>query len=256
MSNEELVARIRHGFSVTSNMELLYTRNLPLLRQFIKPYLHLVEEEDLLQECYFALQDAVEHYETEQNVKFMTYSEFWVKHQIQRYLEDSASIIRLPSYLKQQIIRYKKNAGQLQQELGRKPTDEEIAEYMRISVDRVRKLQLCMYDVASLDAPLSTDSSDDKDYTLADTLRADFDVEDDVVSELYAEYQKKELWAILARFTDKSQQDLLRRYASGQSVAEIARQTGESYQSVRRRFDNILRKLRVGKPKRALQERL
>ena len=186
----------------------------------------------------------------------MTFAQFWVRSQIQRYIEDCTSLIRLPSHLREQIGRYKKTAQRLQQELGRDPTDEEIAEYMRISLDRVRKLQLCMYDVASLDAPLPTGSSDDNDYTLADTIQGDCNVEDDVVSELYAEYQKNELWAILARFADESQLDLLRRYASGQSLAQIARETGESYQSVRRRFDNILRRLKIGKPGRELRERL
>ncbi len=254
MSNEEIVRLIQSGVSVTDNMQILYETNLPLIKQFIKPYLHLVEEEDLLQECYFALQDAVEHYETDQNVKFMTYAEFWVKHQIQRYLEDCASIIRLPSHLREQIGRYKKNVSQLQQELGRDPTDEEIAEYMRISLDRVRKLQLCMYDVASLDAPLSTDSSDD--LTLADVIQADSSLEERITDKIYAEYQKSELWAILGRYTDAEQQDLLRRYAEVGNIAEIARQTGESYQSVRRRFNDILRRLKIGKPGRELRERL
>ena len=252
MSNEELVAQIRHGFSVTSNMERLYTQNLPLLRKFIKPYLSYESEEDLLQESYIGLWQAVQHYESSENVRFMTFAQFWVRSQIQRYIEDCASIIRLPSYLREQIGRYKKTVQRLQQELGRYPTDAEIAEYMRISLDRVRKLQLCMYDVASLDAQLSTDSSDD--LTLADTLQGDCNVEDDVVSELYAEYQKNELWAILARFTNKSQQDLLRRYASGQSLAEIARETGENYSAVRREFNAVMRKLNTGRPRRILRQ--
>lgn len=254
MSNEELVDQIRHGFSVTSNMERLYTQNLPLLRQFIKPYLSYESKEDLLQESYIGLWQAVQHYESSENVRFMTFAQFWVKSQIQRYTEDCASIIRLPSHLRQQIMRYKKTVQRLQQELGRKPTDEEISEYMRISPDRVRKLQLCMHDVASLDAPLSTDSSDDKDYTLADTIQGDCNVEDDVISELYAEYQKSELWSILARFTDESQQELLRRYASGRSLAQIARETGENYSAVRREFNAVMRKLNTGRPRRILRQ--
>lgn len=254
MSNEEIVRLIQNGVSVTDNMQILYETNLPLIKQFIKPYLYLEEKQDLMQEAFIGLWQAVQHYESSENVRFMTFAQFWVRSQIQRYIEDCISLIRLPSHLREQIGRYKKNVGQLQQELGRKPTDEEVAECMRISLDRVRKLQLCMYDVASLDAPLSTDSSDDKDYTLADTLQGGCNVEDDVVSELYAEYQENELWGILARFTNKPQMDLLRRYAEVGNIAQIARETGESYQSVRREFNAVIRKLNTGRPRRILRQ--
>ena len=256
MSNEEIVRLIQNGVSVTDNMQILYETNLPLIKQFIKPYLYLEEKQDLMQEAYIGLWQAVQHYESSENVRFMTFAQFWIQQAVRRYIENCTSLIRLPSHLREQIGRYKKNVRQLQQELGHYPTDAEIAEYMRISLDRVRKLQLCMYDVASLDAPLYPDSSDNENFTLADTLQDDSSPEESTIDKIYAEYQKSELWGILERFTDTEQRDLLKRYAAGQSIAQIARETGESYQSVRRRFDNILRKLKIGKPGRELRERL
>ena len=75
MSNEEIVSEIRAGRSVSENMEILYTRNLPLIKKFIKPYTAYECEADLLQESYFGLWEAVQHYETSKNVRFMSYAE-------------------------------------------------------------------------------------------------------------------------------------------------------------------------------------
>ena len=55
MSNEELVERIRNGYHVTENMQVLYENNLPLIKKFIKPYAYYEPEEDLLQEAYFCI---------------------------------------------------------------------------------------------------------------------------------------------------------------------------------------------------------
>lgn len=97
MSNEELVERIRNGYHVTENMQVLYENNLPLIKKFIKPYTYYESEEDLLQEAYFGLWEAVRHYESAENVLFMTYARYWIKQSIQRYMENSGSILRISS---------------------------------------------------------------------------------------------------------------------------------------------------------------
>lgn len=63
MNNEQIVEQIQNGYSVTDNMQLLYENNLPLIKQFIKPYAAYESTEDLLQEAYFGLWEAVQHYE-------------------------------------------------------------------------------------------------------------------------------------------------------------------------------------------------
>ena len=70
MTNEQRVEAIRNGGSVTENMKCLYLENLPLIKKFIKPYTSYETEEDLLQEAYFGLCEAVRHYETSENVLF------------------------------------------------------------------------------------------------------------------------------------------------------------------------------------------
>ena len=109
--NETLVERIQSGYCVAENMRALHENNLPLIKKFIKSFAAYDPMEDLLQEAYFGLWEAVQHYETSENVWFMTYAEYWIKQSVQRYLEKCGSTVRIPSHIRQRIGRYKKRTG-------------------------------------------------------------------------------------------------------------------------------------------------
>ena len=114
MANEQIVSKIRNGYSVTDYMQLLYESNLPLIKKFIKPYAAYEPVEDLLQESYFGLWETVQHYETSANVRFMTYAEYRIRQSVQRYLEKCGSTVRILSHTRQKIARYKKNVQELE----------------------------------------------------------------------------------------------------------------------------------------------
>ena len=116
MTNEALVERIRNGYSVTGNMQLLYENNLPLIKRYIKPYTAYEPMEDCLQEAYFGLWEAVKRYETSENVLFMTYAGYWIKQSVQRYIEQCGTVVKIPSHTRQKIARYKKTVERLSQE--------------------------------------------------------------------------------------------------------------------------------------------
>ena len=69
---------------------------MPLIKRIVKPYTAYENMEDLLQEAYFGLWEAVQHYETSENVLFMTYAGYWLRQVIQRYIENCGSVIRIP----------------------------------------------------------------------------------------------------------------------------------------------------------------
>ncbi len=175
MTNEQIVSEIRNGYSVTDNMQLLYESNLPLIKKFIKPYAAYEPVEDLVQESYFGLWEAVQHYETSANVRFMSYAEYWIRQSVQRYLEKCGFVVRIPSHTRQKTALYKKTVQELEQELSRIPTGKEIADRMGISVGLLPNLEIQIQGVASLDTPLT----DDDNLTLADTVQVDFSLEND-----------------------------------------------------------------------------
>lgn len=252
MTNEALVERIKNGYSVTNNMQLLYERNLALIKKYIKPYTVYEPMEDCLQEAYFGLWEAVKRYETSENVLFMTYAMYWIKQSVQQYVEKCGSVIRIPSHIRQKIARYKKSVESLLQEYGRTPTDEDVAAAMNISVVEIQKFKNYMQGVVSLDTPLSVDN----EFILGDSIQADFSLEDETIDKIYVEYSKSELWGITECYTDNRENKIIKEYfGKNKSMLEIAREQGMTIGNVRRIKEKGLCKLRKGKAKSELIKR-
>lgn len=241
-NNETLVAEIRAGHNIRKNMEQLYEQNLPLIRQFIKPFIYYEPEPDLLQQAYCGLWEAVQRYESSENVLFMTYAKYWIQQDIRRYLEDNGSLIRIPSYKRQEIIQYKQFIRNFAREQGRTPTSEEIADFLGVSEKEVQNIQMYSKSIESLDRPLT---SEDEDFTVGDTVADGSDMEQDIVDRLHDEAVSRELWDIVRAYTDDMQGQVIRAYFhDGKSLTEIAREYGVSMERIRQVKATGLRKLR------------
>ena len=252
MTNEQIVSEIRNGFSTTNNMQLLYESNLPLIKKFIKPYTAYECEADLLQESYFGLLEAVKRYETDRNVQFMTFAQYWIKQSVQRYLENCGSTVRIPTHTRTKMSRIRKATSQLRQEQGREPVPTEIAALLGVSVEEVQEIQGYMQSVISLDTPIAEDNS----LTLADTLQADLSLENDTVDKIYSEHSKNELWGIVERYTTTRENDIIKEiFLHGKTMSAVAREQGVTIERVRQTKEKGLRRLRMGKAKRELLEK-
>lgn len=230
-----------------------HQRDLPLIKRYIKKYTAYEDIEDLLQEAYFGLWEATKHYETSENVLFMTYAKYWINQAVCRYIENCGSTVRIPSHRKQIIIRYKKTVQDLEKKLCRIPTDQEVAYRMRVPVQLLPELKIHLQGVSSLDTPLA----DDDNFSLCDTIQADYSLENDVIDKIYNEYSKSELWGIVERFTTDKENEIIKEYyAKDKSMPEIAKDHGMSFHSVRTIKDKGLRKLRCGRAKREIMEKL
>lgn len=252
MKNEELVERIKNGLSVTADMQTLYENNLQLIKIYIKPYTAYEPLEDCLQEAYFGLWEAVKHYDRSENVLFMTYARFWIKQEVQRYIENCGSVLRIPNYKRQEVMRYKKTVQALSQELGQAPTDHEIARKMNITEKQLHELKMHSSGIASLDTALETSEN----ITLCDTLQADFSLEEDVIDKIYEEYAESELWGIVEGYTDCAEYDIIKQfYIQNKTISEIAEDHKMTIERVQTIKECGLRKLRVGKAKRKILEK-
>ena len=252
MTNEELVKRIRGGSLVSDSMQLLNEKNLPLIKQCIKPYAAYEPMEDLLQESYFGLYEAVQHYETSENVLFMTYAPYWIRQAVIRYIEKCGSTVKIPGNARQKITKYKKAVEKLARDRGADPADSEVAAYMGISVKQVQDIKSYMQSVVSLDTPLTGN----EDMTITDTLQADFSVEDETIDKIYAEHSKNELWGIVEHYTSDRENQIIREYfINNKPMAQIAREQELSLGRIRQIKEKGLRRLRMGKARRELSEK-
>lgn len=252
MTNEQLVEQIKNGISVTDNMQALYEQNLPIIKKTIKPYSHNDCFEDLLQEVYFGLWEAVQHYETAENVKFMTYAIFWIRQAAIRYIENFNSVIRIPSATRQKILRYKKTVDSLSQNYGRTPTDMEVAKKMNVGLSELDNIKIYVCSTASLDMPLNSDTDD----TLASTISADYDLERCTIDKIYDEYSQSELWGVVERYISPREYEVVkRRFINNETLQMIADSEEVTRQRIRDLEASALRKLRRGKARRELQEK-
>lgn len=251
MTNEQIVEEIRNGYSVTDNMQLLYENNLPLIRQIIKPYMAYEDREDLLQQAYLGLWEAVQHYETSENVLFMTYAGYWIKQSARQYIEMCGSVVRVPNHMRQKINRYNKTVQKLEKERGKKPTDREIADSMMIDQSEIDNLKLYSQSIISLDVPLNEEA----EMTLGDKIQSDFSVENSTVDKMYAEHERRKLWDIVQCYTTEKESKVLKGYfLQNRLLAEIASDENLTAARIWEIKQNGLCKLRQGKAKKRLLE--
>jgi len=233
-------------------MQWLYEKNLPLIKSIIKPYAAFECEADLLQESYFGLWEAVQHYETSKNAQFMTYARFWILFSVRRYLEKCGSTVRLPSYIRQKLTNCSKAADQIRQRHGREPCIAEIASFTGIPEKIVRQLKAYARGVDSLDTPIAEDGS----LTLTDTLQGDSDPENEAIDKIYDEHAKCELWCIVERYTTERENDIIREiFINKKTMAAVAREQGIGIERVRQLKEKGLRRLRTSKARWELLEK-
>jgi RNA polymerase primary sigma factor len=116
--------------------------NLRLVRWVVSKYINRgLPIFDLIQEGNIGLIKAVEHFKPDRGIRFSTYATLWIKRSIERALANHSRTIRLPVHISSDINRFAWAAKSLLQELGRDPTDEEIAGRMKVRVEYVGKLR-------------------------------------------------------------------------------------------------------------------
>lgn len=243
MENEQLVARIQAGEDVAGNMLKLYNQNKGFLAKMAKRYQGYAELEDLMQEGYIALSDAVSHYDADRGASFIHYAAFWIRQGMRRYVDNCSSAIRLPVNAREDVYEYNKAVKEYRKYYGEWPSEYALCRLLNVSREKLQEIKknVQIGQIQSLSEVLGGDG---EEFTLEDTIASDQDLEGDAVREADTAAMKHELWVAVDRLPGNLPEVVKRRYIDGQTLKEIGAALGMDGSKVDRIEKKALRTLR------------
>lgn len=237
----ELANRIKKGDKL-ARVRMIQS-NLRLVINIAKRYSHLgVSMMDLIEEGNMGLMKAVEKFNPKKGYRFSTYAAWWIRQYISRAIANQGKTVRMPVYIIELLMRFKKITDILTNSLKRKPKLNEVARRMRLPMKRAKQLSKMVSGISSLNAPVGEEGSTE----FMDLIEDENNVS--AVDELSNFLTQERIKGLMEKMSKREQKILSLRFGLKDGVPHTLRDTAKHFGITRERVRQIesaaMRKMR------------
>jgi len=238
----DLAGKIKKGSRAARHK--MIKSNLRLVINIAKRYSYLgIPLSDLIEEGNLGLMKAVGKYNANKGYRFSTYAAWWIKQYITRAIANQGKTIRIPVYMVELLIRFKKVQELLSQKLKRTPSVQEIAKKMKKPVVKVKRLKEIVAKISSLHAPIGEDGSGEfMDLIEDESLSTSVD-------ELASFLLRERIASLLEKMNSRERKILILRYGLKDGITRTLDETAKKFGITRERVRQIesaaMKKLRI-----------
>src|SRR6202140_981555 len=243
----ELAAKIRKGDCEARS--LMINSNLRLVVTIAQDYANLgLPLLDVISEGNIGLMTAIDRVDPAKGAKLSTYASWWIRQCIKRALSNQGKTIRLPVHLGDKILKMRRVALQMSEELGREPTDDELGEEIGIASGKVSQLKTVSIRPASLDAPISDDDSTEFGEIVGDEeAQTPFEL-------LRDKNLRNEVGGLLDVLDDREKKIIFQRFGLDGGKPKTLEEVGKKFGVTRERIRQ-LQNIALSKLRRALSKK-